>query len=90
MEKKEKLALYNVPYEIIRRFGQVAYELELPPRTLHSSSSVSCLMLRKCIGDPSSIASIEDIQVMEDLTYEKIPIAISDRQVERLRNKEVG
>ena len=47
-------------------------------------------MLRKCIGDPSHITSTEDVQVAEDLTYEKVPIAILDRQVKKIRNKETA
>ncbi|XP_060170807.1 uncharacterized protein LOC132601758 [Lycium barbarum] len=42
-----------------------------------------------CIGDPSRIVPIGDIQVTENLTYEEEPIAILDRQVRRLRNKDV-
>ena len=47
-------------------------------------------MIRKCIGDPSHITSTEDVQVMEDLTYEEVPIAILDRQVKKMRNKEIA
>ncbi|XP_049399714.1 uncharacterized protein LOC125863739 [Solanum stenotomum] len=89
--KKGKLSLrYIGPYKIIRRVGQVAYELELPQElsTVHPVFHVS--MLRKCIGDPSRITSTEDVHVTEDLTYEEVPIAILDRQVKKLRNKEVA
>ncbi|XP_070042745.1 uncharacterized protein [Nicotiana tomentosiformis] len=47
-------------------------------------------MLRKCIGDPSRVVSVEDVQVTEQLSYEKTPIAILDRQVRRLRTKDVA
>lgn len=47
-------------------------------------------MLRKCIGDPSRITPIEGVQITEDLTYEEVPIAILDRQVKKLRNKEIA
>ena len=47
-------------------------------------------MLRKCIGDPSCFTPIDDVQVTEDLTYEDIPVAILDRQVKRLRNKDIA
>ena len=47
-------------------------------------------MLRKCIRDPSHITSTEDIQVAEDLTYEEVTIAILDRQVKKMRNKEIA
>ncbi|CAN4096861.1 unnamed protein product [Withania somnifera] len=40
--------------------------------------------------DPSRITPIEDVQVTEDLTYEEVPIAILDRQVKKLRNKEMA
>ncbi|PHT84959.1 hypothetical protein T459_13402 [Capsicum annuum] len=89
--KKGKLSpRYIGPYKITRRFGQVAYELELPQElsSVHPVFHVS--MLRKCIGDPSHITSTEDVQVAEDLTYEEVPIAILDRQVKKMRNKEIA
>ncbi|XP_049351873.1 uncharacterized protein LOC125816323 [Solanum verrucosum] len=89
--KKGKLSpRYIGPYKIIRRVGQVAYELELPQElsTVHPVFHVS--MLRKCIGDPSRITPTEDVHVTEDLTYEEVPITILDRQFKKLRNKEVA
>ncbi|XP_019256269.1 PREDICTED: uncharacterized protein LOC109234655, partial [Nicotiana attenuata] len=45
---------------------------------------------RKVVGDPSSIVPVEDIKVTEELSYEEIPVAILDRQVRKLRNKEIA
>ncbi|XP_019264847.1 PREDICTED: uncharacterized protein LOC109242447 [Nicotiana attenuata] len=45
---------------------------------------------RKVVGDPSLIVPVETIEVNEELTYEKIPVAILDRQVRKLRNKEIA
>ena len=89
-KEREIESTLHSPYEVIRRFGQVAYELALPQElsSVHPVFHVS--MLRKCIGDPSRIVPIEDVQVTEDLTYEEVPIAILDRQVKRLRNKDVA
>ncbi|CAN4118023.1 unnamed protein product [Withania somnifera] len=89
--KKEKPSpRYIGPYKIIRRYGQVAYELELPQELsiVHPVFHVS--MLRRFIGDPSRITPIEDVQVIEELGYEEVPVAILDRQVKKLRNKEVA
>ncbi|XP_059289062.1 uncharacterized protein LOC132042555 [Lycium ferocissimum] len=89
--KKGKLnPRYIGPYRIVRKVGQVAYELELPTelQAVHLVFHVS--MLRKYIGDPSRIVSVDDIQVTKNLTYEEEPIAILDRQVRRLRNKDVA
>ncbi|XP_049364589.1 uncharacterized protein LOC125829409 [Solanum verrucosum] len=81
---------YIVPYEIIRRVDQVAYELELPQELLKVHPVFHVSMLQKCIGDPSRVTPTEAVQVTGDLTYEEVPISILDRQVRKLRNKEVA
>ena len=69
--------------------GKVAYELRLPSdlALVHPIFHVS--MLKKCIGDPVSIFPIEGSGVDESLSYEQVPVEILDRQVKKLRNKEV-
>ena len=47
-------------------------------------------MLKKCIGDLVSILRIEGLGVDENLSYEEVPVVILDRQVKKLRNKEVS
>ena len=50
--KKGKLSpRYIGPYQIIKRFGQVAYELELPQDLSIVHPVFHVLMLRKFIGD---------------------------------------
>ncbi|XP_070034582.1 uncharacterized protein [Nicotiana tomentosiformis] len=68
----------------------VAYMLELPPdmSLVHPVFHVS--MLKKVVGDPSLIVPVETIEVNEELTYEEIPVSILDRQVRKLRNKEIA
>ncbi|XP_070036944.1 uncharacterized protein [Nicotiana tomentosiformis] len=88
---KGKLSLrYVGPYRIIQRIGQVAYRLELSLEIslVHPVFHVS--MLKKVVGDPSLIVPVKTIEVNEELTYEEIPIAILDRQVLKLRNKEIA
>nr|XP_009799828.1 PREDICTED: uncharacterized protein LOC104245832 [Nicotiana sylvestris] len=88
--KKGKLIpRYVGPYNIIWRIGRVAYELDLPSEleAVHLVFHVS--MLRKCIGDPSRITAMEDIHIAEDLSYAEVPVAILDRQVRKLRTKEM-
>ncbi|MCF7184097.1 hypothetical protein L3H42_11410 [Corynebacterium sp. MC-13] len=70
--KKGKLSpRYIGPYQIVRRIGKVAYELDLQAdlEAVHPVFHVS--MLRKCIGNPSRIFSVDDIQVTEELSYEE-------------------
>ncbi|XP_070023124.1 uncharacterized protein [Nicotiana sylvestris] len=44
----------------------------------------------KVVGDPSTIVPVETIEVNEELSYEEVPVAILDRQVQKLRNKEIA
>ena len=77
------------PYEILQRVGNVAYELKLPEdlASVHQEFHVS--MLKNYLGDPYSILPVEGLGVDEKLYYEEVPVEILDRQVKRLRNKEV-
>ncbi|XP_070046632.1 uncharacterized protein [Nicotiana tomentosiformis] len=89
--RRGKLSLrYVGKYRIFQRIGEVAYRLELPPEIslVHPVYHVS--MLKNVVGDPSLIITVETIEVNEELTYEENPVAILDRQVRKLRNKEIA
>ncbi|WMV08921.1 hypothetical protein MTR67_002306 [Solanum verrucosum] len=47
-------------------------------------------MLKKCVGDPTSIVSLEGLGVDESLSYEEVLVEIWDQQVTKLRNKEIA
>ncbi|WRX07830.1 Integrase zinc-binding domain - like 2 [Theobroma cacao] len=81
---------YIGPFEILERVGAVAYHLALPPdlSNIHLVFHVS--MLRKYNPDPSHVIRYETIQLQDDLTYEEQPVAILDRQVKKLRSKDVA
>ncbi|WMV37755.1 hypothetical protein MTR67_031140 [Solanum verrucosum] len=89
--KKGKLSpRYVGPYRILKRIGKVAYELELPAdlAVVHPVFYIS--LLKKCVGDPASIVPLESVAVKDSLSYEDVPVEILDRQIRRLRNKEVA
>ena len=46
-------------------------------------------LLKKCVGDPAFVVPLESVTVKESLFYADVPVEILDRQVRRLRNKEV-
>ncbi|KAK6146170.1 hypothetical protein DH2020_020039 [Rehmannia glutinosa] len=88
--KKGKLKpRYIGPYEILERIGEVAYKLALPPELSGVHDVFHVPMLRKYVFDPSHVVNREAIQVKEDLTYEEFPVAILDRKIHSLRNKDV-
>ena len=47
-------------------------------------------MLKKLLGDPSSVLHVECFRVDEEFPYEKVPIEILDRHIKRRRNKEIS
>ncbi|XP_055824406.1 uncharacterized protein LOC129892916 [Solanum dulcamara] len=88
--KKRKLSpRYISPYQITKRVGNIAYELEFPPEVEAIHLVFHIFMLKKLLGDPSLVVPTESIRLKESLTYEEIPIQILDCQVHKLRTKEV-
>ncbi|XP_070006119.1 uncharacterized protein [Nicotiana sylvestris] len=80
---------YVRPYRIIQRTGQVAYKLEMPPEMSQVHPVFQVSILKKMVRDQSLIVLVETIEVNEELSYKEIPIAILDRHVRKLRNKEI-
>ncbi|WMV38478.1 hypothetical protein MTR67_031863 [Solanum verrucosum] len=78
---------YIGPY---RRIGNVAYELELPQKLAAVHPVFHISMLKRCMGNPSLIIPTEDIGIKDSLSYEEIHVQILDRQVCKLRTKEVA
>ncbi|WMV24634.1 hypothetical protein MTR67_018019 [Solanum verrucosum] len=89
--KKGKLSPRFVgPYKILRRVGKVAYELDLPNELASVHPVFHVFMSKKCIGNPTSIVSLEGLEIKENLVYEEVLVEILDRQVKKLRNMEVA
>ncbi|XP_074360224.1 uncharacterized protein LOC141700317 [Apium graveolens] len=69
--KKGKLSpRYIGPFEILRRVGEVAYELALPPSFGHIHNIFHVSYLRNYIPDPSHIIDYEPIDFRENMQYE--------------------
>ncbi|KAK6144718.1 hypothetical protein DH2020_021538 [Rehmannia glutinosa] len=87
--KRGKLNPRNVgPYEVLERVGRVAYRLALHQECrIHNVFHVS--MLRRYMPDPSHVVNYETIKLDKQLSYEKKPVAVLDRKVHKLRNRDV-
>ena len=89
--KKGKLIPHYVgPYEILQKVGNVAYELGLPRKLSSVNPVFHVSMLKKCIGDPEYILHNESLGVNDNLPYQEVLVQILDRQVNKLRKKEVA
>ncbi|XP_070020784.1 uncharacterized protein [Nicotiana sylvestris] len=78
------------PYEILEKKGNLAYKLALPVELSSVSPIFHVSMLRKYIHDESQIITVDAIEIKEGLTYEEVPTEILDRQVRKLRTKDLA
>ena len=89
--KKGKLApRYIGPFEILDKVGNVSYRLALPPHMSQVHPVFHISMLQMYVSKPAHILPVQDVNVEEDITYREEPVAIVDRQIRRLRNKEIA
>jgi hypothetical protein len=66
------------PFLILKRVGEVAYQLELPDHLADVHDVFHVSQLKKCLRVPEEQLSMEDLSVQEDLTYAEYPIKILD------------
>ena len=77
------------PFEILSKIGEVASRLALPPQLAGVHNVFHISMLRKYEPHPSHIINWEEINLDEDVTFEKNPVKILDRREKKLRGKTI-
>ena len=80
---------YIGSFRIIARVGKVAYRLELPKKLSRIHNTFHISQLRKSIMDQEAVVSLDDIQVDECLNYVERSVAILERKMKIMRNKEI-
>ena len=81
---------YIGPFEVLKRVGELAYELTLPRGLsgVHPVFHVS--MLKRYRGDGNYIIRWDSVLLDGDLSYEKESVAILDREIRKLRSREIA
>jgi len=77
------------PFEVLRRVGEVSYEITLPPSLVGVHPVFHVSMLRKYHGDPAHVLDFSSVKLDKDLSYVEVPVAILDRHVRKLRSKNI-
>jgi hypothetical protein len=86
---KGKLApRYIGPFKILKRRGEVAYQLELPESLAGVHDVFHVSQLKKCLRIPEEQISLEELTIKEDLTYEEYLIKILET-TERVTRSQV-
>ena len=77
-------------FEVLKRVGEVAYELHLPPGLSGVNPVFHVSMLKRYHGDGNYIISWDSVLLDEYLSYEEEPVAILAREVRKLRSREIA
>ncbi|XP_016755229.1 uncharacterized protein [Gossypium hirsutum] len=76
-------------YQILKRVGPIAYQLELSPELDRIHDIFHVLMLRCYRSNPTHIVPVEEIEVRPNLTFEEELVQIVDRDVKVLCRKSI-
>ncbi|XP_021722702.1 uncharacterized protein LOC110690177 [Chenopodium quinoa] len=88
--RKGKLSpRYIRPYEVLKRVGEVAYQLALPMELANVHNVFHVSQLRKYVHDPTHVIQPETIELDETLTFKERPVKILDTKTRSTRNKAV-
>jgi hypothetical protein len=77
------------PFKILRKRGEVAYQLELPPQLSDVHDVFHVSQLKKCLHVPEEQIPTEDLDAKEDLSYQEHPVRILETSERVTRNKRI-
>ena len=75
------------PFLILKRVGEVAYQLELPNHLADVHNVFHVSQLKKCLRVPDRTVEVTDVVLEPDLTYSEHPIRVLDQKDRVTRRK---
>ncbi|GJV55308.1 hypothetical protein Tco_1456313 [Tanacetum coccineum] len=87
--KAENLQGMDKAFEILKRFGPVAYTLELPEELSNVHSAFHVSNLKKCLSDESLIIPMKELWLDDKLNLVEEPVEIMDQEVKQLRQSRI-
>jgi hypothetical protein len=75
------------PFLILKRVGEVAYQLELSDHLSDVHDVFHVSQLKKCLRVPEEQLPMDELSVWSDLTYMEYPVKIPDTLTRVTRNK---
>ena len=77
------------PFPITERVGKMAYQVKLPERLVGVHDVFHVSHLRKCLAEVVEPSQLEEVEVEREASIRHISMKIVERDIKRLRNKEV-
>nr|GEV22385.1 putative reverse transcriptase domain-containing protein [Tanacetum cinerariifolium] len=89
--KKGKLAPRFVgPFEIIKKVGPVACQLDLPEELDGVHDTFYMLNLKKCLADPTLQVPLDEIRIDANLNFMEDPVEILEREIKKLKRSRIA
>nr|GEU42289.1 putative reverse transcriptase domain, ribonuclease H-like domain, aspartic peptidase domain protein [Tanacetum cinerariifolium] len=79
----------KVMLKVLKKFGAVAYKLELPQELSRVHNTFHVSNLKKCYSDDPLVVSLKGLQVDDKLHFVEEPIGVMDHEVKKLRRSRV-
>jgi hypothetical protein len=77
------------PFKILEKRDELAYQLELSPQLSDVHDVFHVSQLKKCLRVPKEQIPMEDLDAMEDLSYQEHPVRILETSERVMRNKTI-
>jgi hypothetical protein len=77
------------PFKILEKRGEVAYQLELSPQLSDVHDVFHVSQLKKCLHVLEEQIPLEDLDAMEDLSYQEHCVKILETSERVMRNKRI-